>query len=243
MGNRGPGVRDRPRLGRHCGVAIGRGRGLAVAAASVAAAIWLNLNGADAQVPNIPPPTDPGTVPTTVAPPGEAPAPTPPPTPAPAPPTDTLPPGTPQAPPTPASPAPAPAPTTTVPADQLSGSALPPARANGSPATAFGLDLSEIDALRRAARGKGPRAPEPDYGFDPTLRFRPGADAGTENVSEEPVELGAEDEEMARVRSAGAIAAGLMALLLLGIAQGLLRRASGPGTAGRTAPSPGGPGR
>lgn len=203
---------------------IGRGRALVVAGTSVAAAIWLNLGGVAAQVPAVPTPPETTAPPTTVAPPAEAPPPAP---------TDTLPAGTPEAPPTPADPAPAPgATTTTVPAGKLSESALPPARASGGPATGFGLDLSEIDALRRAARGKGPRAPEPDPGFDLTLGFR--ADAGPESSGEEAIELGAEEEEMARVRSASAVAAGLMALLLTGIARGLLRqgRPLRPGPAG-----------
>lgn len=205
-------------------VMIGRGRGLVVAGASVAVAIWLNVNGPAAQVPDIPAPPDPSTAPTTV-PPHEAPAPTPGPPPAP---TDTtLPPGSPGAPPTPVGPGPAPGTTTTtVPAHKLNGAALPPARTlDGSAPAAFGLDLSEIDALRRAARGKGPRAPEPDYGFDPELRFRSGADAGTDGSGEEALELGAEEEEIARVRSASAVAAGFMALLLMGVTRGLLRQA------------------
>lgn len=204
---------------------IGRGRALVVAGTSVAAAIWLNLHGVAAQVPTIPAPPDTTAPPTTVAPPAEAPAPASP---------DTLPAGTPEAPPTPAGPAPTPGTTTTtVPVDKSGGAGLPPSRAVGGSASAsFGLDLSEIDDLRRAARGKGPRAPEADAGFDLTLGFR--AAAGIEGSGEEALELGAEEEEIATVRSASAVAAGLMALLLTGIARGLLRqgRPARPGPAG-----------
>lgn len=188
-----------------------------VGGACLAAALGLSLVSATAQVPDLPVPPDPSTVPTTVAPPEGDPPPVPAPTQPPAP-TETVPPGT------PVNSAPMPT-TTTFPANKQATSATqPPRTIEGAAPAAFGLDLSEIDALRRQARGRGPRAPEPDFGFDSDLPFQPGTQA-IDGPQEDALELGAEAEEIAQVRSASAVAAGLLALLLVGFAVWALRQA------------------
>lgn len=194
---------------------------MAVVAASAVAATWLCGTGAAGQVPPIgdPPPT---TLPAEPVPPGED---EPPPVPGPPEPPPTVAPGAPT-PSTPATPVPEGGPTTTT-TNPTSGSTASARSVHIARPAALSIDLSALDALRRQARGKGPRRPERDYGFDSSLPFQEGGGRG-ENASQPFVnasELGAEEEELARVRSAAAVAAGLMALLLVGFGIWVLRQA------------------
>lgn len=199
-------------------------RVMACVAAMVAAC--LSVAGAGAQVPTVPPPPESSTTVPASAPPPEAPAPAPPPeegpppvldpadTPAPAAPPTTTAPGT------PVGASPSSSTTTTRPAQNP----VPPARATTSEPSPLRIDLSEIADLRRQAVGKGPRTGRPDSGFDPSLPFQPGA-AQPADPGEEPTELGTEEDRIAKVRSLGAVAAGFLALVLLGVAVWVLQQA------------------
>lgn len=135
-------------------------------------------------------------------------------------------PGTPAPPGTPVTTAPpAPAGPTAATTNPGAGAPAPPKPIQKASQVGLSLDLSGIDALRRQARGKGPRAAEPDFGFDSSLPFQDGAGGGASAPTEEALELGAEEEKIARVRAAGSVAAGLMALLLVGLATWVLRQA------------------
>ncbi len=202
-----------------------RGHVLAGGAALVAA-VWLGVGIATAQVPTIPaPPGTSTTVPGTRPPPEGSQPPVPDPAEPPAPPTTA-------APGAPAAPAPT-APTSTTTTTKPPSTARPPASATNSAPPPPGVDLSEFAALRRAAKGKGPRPAIADPGFDPALPFRSGSGQGGGSGGDAR-ELGAEAEDMARIRSAGAVAGGLLALVLLGIVVWVLRQAQpelspGPG--------------
>ena len=185
--------------------------------------ILVSAGGAAGQVPPITTPPD-STVPTTPPPPKDEPPPVPspsepPPTVAPGGPSTPAPPGTPVT----TAPAAPPAPTTST--TTAAAGALPPPKAVGASSGGLSLDLSRIDTLRRQARGKGPRTAEPDFGFDSSLPFQDGEGGGAGEASEEALELGAEEEKIAQVRAAGSVAAGLMALLLVGLAAWVLRQA------------------
>lgn len=197
---------------------------IAGVAGSLLVGIVLAAGAAGAQVPPVETPPE-SSVPATPPPPKDQPAPVPGPS---DPPHTVAPdgPGTPAPPPgTPGTAAP------TAPADPKA----PPATPGGSPAPAqhieragpakFSLDLSQIEQLRRQALGKGPRAAIPDHGFDQSLPFREEAGTAVATFEEVP-ELGAEEEKIAQVRRAGSIAAGLLALLLVGLAGWVLRQAN-----------------
>ncbi len=204
-------------------------RRAAAGGAALTAGLWIAVGGATAQVPDVPGPTATSTtVPATSPPPPaeESPPSVPEPARPPTAPT-TVPPGAPGSPDsTPAPAAPGTATTTTTvakTAKAAGGPTAPPKAANLAPPE-LSIDLSEIDDLRRQARGKGPRPVQPDYGFDPSLPFQPGAaelGAGTDEAEE----LGVGAEHESRVRSLAAIGAGLLALVLMGMAVSVLTRA------------------
>ncbi|HUP69878.1 MAG TPA: hypothetical protein VM142_08680 [Acidimicrobiales bacterium] len=184
----------------------------------------MSAGGAAGQVPPITTPPD-STAPTTPPPPKDEPPPVPspsepPPTVAPGGPGTPAPPGTPvtTAPPAPAGP-------TTATTNPGAGAPAPPKPIQKGSQVELSLDLSGIDALRRQARGKGPRAAEPDFGFDSSLPFQDGVGEGASAPTEEALELGADEEKIAQVRAAGSVAAGLIALLLVGLATWVLRQA------------------
>ncbi|HUR19056.1 MAG TPA: hypothetical protein VMZ51_09025 [Acidimicrobiales bacterium] len=203
-----------------------------IAGVAICGAVGWATTGAFAQVPTIP---DPTTVSTTAPPPPkeEAPA-VPGPGVAPAPPSTIDPGGVPE---TPGAAAPT---TTTIPgsrSNSASGTAFAPARRlDDAVAARLSLDLSEIGALRRQARGKGPRAPERDFGFDENLPF--GAASGDAALPSDLTELGSEAEQWARTRSAGAAAAGLLALVLAGLTRWTLRKTQASISGDATAPAP-----
>lgn len=209
---------------------ICRWRGVAVGGALLLTAVgWCagsGAGGARAQIPDIPAPPQSTTVPTTPAPPPEDTPAVPEPSKPPAPPS-TVPGGAPGAPPTPVTTGPQPATTTTSVPSGTGGAPGPSQPISSSRQAQLSLDLSEIDALRRQARGKGPRPAEPDFGFDSDLPFGATAEA-VGRSEEEPVELGADAEEWARVRSLSSFAAGLVVLVLVGIVMWMLRQARRP---------------
>lgn len=182
-------------------------------------ALWLSIGGAGAQVPTLPPPPDTpsSTVPAPPPPPEEEPAPVS----GPATPTTGVPgaPGAP-APDGPGKPAPATPGQKPAASEPTLGS-----RPGTFTSSAPGLDLSEINALRRQARGRGPRAKAPDPGFDPELPFGPGTGATARSTVDSTEELGIGDSRLAKVRSLGAIAGGLDALVLFSLAVWALRQA------------------
>lgn len=208
---------------------ISRWRGVAVGGALLLTALgWCagsGAGGAGAQIPDVPAPPQSTTVPTTPAPPPEESDPVPDPSKPPAPPS-TVPsgPGGPGTPAPPVTTAPQPAATTTTVPSSTGGAPGPPQPISSSRQAQLSLDLSEIDALRRQARGKGPRPAEPDFGFDSDLPFGATAEAAGRSA-EEAVELGADAEEWARVRSLSSFAAGLVVLVLVGIVVWMLRQA------------------
>lgn len=201
-----------------------RSRRVAAGLAALAAAVWLGVAGATAQeVPTAPVATS-TTVVTSTTVPAAAPPPEAPPPEEGAPPVPD--PGSPAPPPTtaPAAPNPVAAPASSTTTTRPPANPVPPARATSSAPASLGIDLSEIAALRQEALGKGPRRAQRDFGFDPALPFQPGGgEAGGRTV--EPKELGVEEDRLTRVRSVGAVAAGLLVLVLVGMAAWLLRQA------------------